>query len=100
VQTENWEQENASEAYKTISRLSVKEMEQLMDNFGQKVNAARTYLDYKTQQAKDSFNRIRQEGFEELKKRASDQVQQSPLYTLLAALGAGVLIGWLTKRGQ
>jgi hypothetical protein len=44
MQTENCEQEKASEAYKTIHRLSAKEMKQLMDNFGQKVKAARTYL--------------------------------------------------------
>jgi hypothetical protein len=44
VRTENWEQEKGSEAYKTIHRLSAKEMEQLMDNFGQKVNADRAYL--------------------------------------------------------
>ena len=100
MQTDKWEQDRATEAYKSINRLSTQETENVVDNVGQKLNAARVYLDNKTQQVKESFNQMREEGFEGMKKRASDQVQHNPLYSLLAALGAGVLIGWLTKKGR
>jgi ElaB/YqjD/DUF883 family membrane-anchored ribosome-binding protein len=67
---------------------------------GQKLDNAIEYVDSTTQNVRDSFNRIRDEGFEGLRERTLEYTRREPLTALCIAVTAGLLLGWLTKRGR
>jgi len=71
-----------------------------MGTAGQKLDDAIEYVDSTTQTVRDSFNRIRDEGFEGLRARTLDYTRREPLTALCIAVTAGLLLGWLTKRGR
>ena len=47
-----------------------------------------------------SLERIKGEGFDGLKQRALDYTRQQPLKALAIAAGAGILLAWVTNRGN
>ena len=67
---------------------------------GQKLDNAMEYVDSTTQTVRESFNRIRDEGIEGLRGRALSYTRREPMTALCIAVTAGLLLGWLTKRGR
>jgi ElaB/YqjD/DUF883 family membrane-anchored ribosome-binding protein len=65
---------------------------------GERLDAARQYVIDKTQQVKESFNQVRDEGLEGLKARTTEYTRRQPFSALLIAFGAGVLLSFLTRR--
>jgi ElaB/YqjD/DUF883 family membrane-anchored ribosome-binding protein len=65
---------------------------------GDKVDAALDYVNEKTQQVTETLQRARQEGWDGVRRRASDYARNAPLPTLLATMGFGILVGWFLRR--
>ena len=65
---------------------------------GERLDAARQFINDKTQQVKESFNQMREEGLEGLKARTTEYTRRQPFSALLIAFGAGVLLSFLTRR--
>jgi ElaB/YqjD/DUF883 family membrane-anchored ribosome-binding protein len=67
---------------------------------GRKVDAAVGYVDKAKREVTQSLERIKGEGFDGLKQRALDYTRQQPLKALAMAAGAGILLAWVTNRGN
>jgi hypothetical protein len=65
-----------------------------------KFDSSVDYLEETAQSFKRTYQRVSDEGWEGLKKRAVEYTRQEPLNALLMAVGAGILVGWATKRGK
>ena len=65
---------------------------------GAKVDAAMGYVTEKAQQLTETLQRAREEGWDGVRRRASDCARNAPLATPLAMLGVGILVGWLLRR--
>lgn len=65
---------------------------------GQKLDAAVDYVESTKQSAKQTLDRVRQEGWKGMKGRILEYTRNEPFNALLIAVGAGVFFGWLTKR--
>jgi ElaB/YqjD/DUF883 family membrane-anchored ribosome-binding protein len=65
---------------------------------GDKVDAALDYVNEKAQQVTETLQRAGQEGWDGVRRRASDCARNAPLATLLATMGVGILVGWLLSR--
>jgi len=68
-------------------------------NVGQRLDASVDYLEKATQSLKTAFNFMGDEEWERVKNRALDYTRQEPLKALGIAVGAGFLLGRLTKGG-
>ena len=66
---------------------------------GQKLDDAINSVDEATERVKNSFNQLREEGWEGMKKRTMDYARSEPLNALLIAVAAGFVLGWILKRG-
>jgi ElaB/YqjD/DUF883 family membrane-anchored ribosome-binding protein len=72
-----------------------------VETAGKKVDAAIERVEAAAQNAKESFNELRQEGWEGAKKRTFEFTRKEPFTALLLAVGVGVCLGcWMTKRGS
>ena len=72
-----------------------------VETAGKKVDAAIERVEAATQNAKESFDELRQEGLEGMKKRTFEYTRKQPFTALLLAVGVGVCFGcWMTKRGS
>jgi ElaB/YqjD/DUF883 family membrane-anchored ribosome-binding protein len=68
---------------------------------GKKVDTAIERVEAATQNAKQSFDDLRQEGWEGMKKRTFEYTRKDPFTALLLAVGVGICLGcWMTKRGS
>lgn len=67
---------------------------------GEKIDEALDYCDSTGQAVRESFERIREEGFQGLRQRTLEYTRKEPLTALVIAVGAGILLGWMTKRGR
>jgi ElaB/YqjD/DUF883 family membrane-anchored ribosome-binding protein len=66
---------------------------------GRKVDAAFETMGAVTQNAKDSFEGLRKEGWDGMRRTAMAYTRREPFTALLVALGVGVCVGcWITKR--
>lgn len=68
------------------------------ESAGQKFDSAVDYMEDAAQSAKRSLQSMTDEGWEGMKRRALDYTRKEPLNALLLAIGAGVLVGWATRR--
>ena len=67
---------------------------------GRKVDAAVEYVDQAKKGVTESLERMKGEGFDDLKQRAFDYARKQPVKALAIAAGAGILLAWLTNRGN
>jgi len=71
------------------------------DKAGDKVDAALDYVNEKTQEVNQTLRRASQEGWDGVRRRASDCARNAPLATFLATIGIGIAVGWLVgSRGR
>jgi ElaB/YqjD/DUF883 family membrane-anchored ribosome-binding protein len=70
----------------------------LANRAGDKVDAALDYVNESAQHVTETLQRARQEGWNGVRRRASDCARNTPLATFLATMGAGILVGWLLTR--
>jgi ElaB/YqjD/DUF883 family membrane-anchored ribosome-binding protein len=71
-----------------------------VDVAGQQLDRAVDYVDSATQNMRDSLGRIRDEGWRGVCDRTLEYTRKEPMNALLVAVGAGLLLGWLTKRSR
>jgi ElaB/YqjD/DUF883 family membrane-anchored ribosome-binding protein len=67
---------------------------------GQKLDAAVDYVESTKQSAKQTLDQVRQEGWQGTKARMLEYTRKDPFNALLMAVGAGLLLGLLTKRAR
>ena len=65
---------------------------------GERLDAARQFINDKTQQVKESFNQVRDEGLEGLKVRTTEYTRRQPFSALLIAFGAAILLRFIMRR--
>ena len=69
-----------------------------VDPAEERLAAARQYVIDKTQQVKESFNQVRDEGLEGLKVRTTEYTRRQPFSALLIAFGAARLLRFIMRR--
>jgi len=67
---------------------------------GQKLDKAVDYVDSTTQNVRESLNKIRDEGWQGMCARTLEYTRKEPFAALMMAVGAGLFLGWITKRGR
>ena len=67
---------------------------------GQKLDKAVDYVDSTTQNLRESLNKIRDEGWQGMRARTLEYTRKEPFTALMIAVGAGLFLGWITKRGR
>src|SRR4249920_3347826 len=67
---------------------------------GQKLDAAVDYVESTKQSAKQTLDQVRQEGWQGTKARMLQYTRKDPFNALLMAVGAGLVLGLLTKRAR
>jgi hypothetical protein len=72
----------------------------LAETAGSKLDSAVDYMEETAQSVKHSFQAMTDEGWEGFKRKAIDYTRKEPLNALLLAVGAGVLVGWATRRSR
>jgi hypothetical protein len=72
----------------------------LAESAGNKFDSAVDYMEDAAQSAKRSFQSMTDEGWEGMKRKAIDYTRREPMNALLLAIGAGVLVGWATRRAR
>jgi ElaB/YqjD/DUF883 family membrane-anchored ribosome-binding protein len=72
----------------------------VVETAGQKLDAAVDYVESAKQSAKQTLERVRQDGWQGTKAKAMEYARKEPLSALLIAAGAGFLLGLLTKRAR
>jgi ElaB/YqjD/DUF883 family membrane-anchored ribosome-binding protein len=65
---------------------------------GQKLDAAVDYVESARQNAKQTLDQVRQEGWKGMKGKIFEYTRKEPFNALVIAAGAGVFFGWLTTR--
>ncbi|HEX2520738.1 MAG TPA: hypothetical protein VHP35_01365 [Terriglobia bacterium] len=64
----------------------------------QKLDAAVDYVESAKQNAKQTPDQVRQEGWKGMKGRVLEYTRHEPFNALIIAVGAGVFLGWLATR--
>jgi len=72
----------------------------LAENAGTKFDSAVDYLEETAQSVKQSFQSMTDEGWDGMKRKAVDYTRKEPFNALLLAIGAGILVGWATRRAR
>ena len=67
---------------------------------GEKLDKAVDYVDSASHNVRDAMYRIRDEGWKGFCDRTMEYTRKEPFTALMVAVGAGILVGWLTKRGR
>jgi len=88
-----------AEAERLGKRVSEK-ISEAANTAGKKIDAAVDYVGDTTRNVREGINQMRDEGWEGMRRRTLDYTREQPLYALLIAIGAGMMLGWLTKRGR
>jgi ElaB/YqjD/DUF883 family membrane-anchored ribosome-binding protein len=65
---------------------------------GDRLEAARQFVIDKTKQVKQFFNQIGQQELQGLKTRTTEYTRRQPFSALLIAMGAGMLLSFITRR--
>ena len=72
----------------------------LAESAGSKFDSAVDYMEETAQSVKQSFQAMTDDGWEGFKRKAIDYTRKEPLNALLMAVGAGILVGWATRRAR
>lgn len=94
---------NLTQEEETIGKRVAQKIGGSFETVGQKVGGAIDRVDAATQNVKQSVDQFRQEGWKGLKglkKRTLDYTRSEPLSALLLAIGAGIFLGWMTRKGR
>jgi ElaB/YqjD/DUF883 family membrane-anchored ribosome-binding protein len=67
---------------------------------GQKLDAAVDYVESTKQNAKQTLDQMRQDGWNGIKEKMLEYTRTEPFNALLIAAATGLLLGWLTKRSR
>jgi ElaB/YqjD/DUF883 family membrane-anchored ribosome-binding protein len=70
----------------------------LAQTAGTKFDSAVDHMGETAQSVKQSLQAMTDEGWEGMKKKAEDYTRKEPWNALLLAIGAGILVGWATRR--
>ena len=70
----------------------------LAETAGTKIDSAVDHIGETAQSVKQSLQAMTDEGWEGMKKKAEDYTRKEPWNALLLAIGAGILVGWATRR--
>ena len=65
---------------------------------GEKLDAAVDYVESAKQNAKQTLDQVRHEGWNGMKGKLFEYTRKEPFNALVIAAGAGVFFGWLTTR--
>jgi ElaB/YqjD/DUF883 family membrane-anchored ribosome-binding protein len=70
----------------------------LAETAGTKIDSAVDRMGDTAKSVKQSLQAMTDEGWEGMKKKAEDYTRKEPWNALLLAIGAGILVGWATRR--
>jgi ElaB/YqjD/DUF883 family membrane-anchored ribosome-binding protein len=70
----------------------------LAERAGTKFDSAVDHMGATAQSVKQSLQAMTDEGWEGMKRKAVDYTRKEPWNALLVAIGAGILVGWTTRR--
>jgi len=70
----------------------------LAETAGTKFDSAVDRMGETAQSVKESLQAMTDEGWEGMKGKAEDYARKEPWNALLLAIGAGILVGWATRR--
>ena len=87
----------AQEAERAGQRVGV-QVGRLAETAGTKFDSAVDHIGETAQSVKQSLQAMTDEGWEGMKKKAEDYARREPWNALLLAIGAGILVGWATRR--
>lgn len=87
----------AEEAERTGQRVGAK-VGRFAEKAGTKLDSALDQMGETTQAVKQSFQAMTDEGWEGMRRKAEDYTRKEPWNALLLAIGAGILVGWATRR--
>jgi ElaB/YqjD/DUF883 family membrane-anchored ribosome-binding protein len=90
---------NASEG-EGIGKRTAEKIADAAEAAGQKLDAVVDYVESTKQNAKQTLDQVRQEGWKGMKGRMIECTRNEPFTALLIALGTGLLLGYLTKRAR
>ena len=88
---------NASESERFGKRAAEK-IAGVAEATGQKLDAAVDYVESAKQNAKQTLDQVRQDGWKGMKGRVLEYTRHEPFNALVIAVGAGVFFGWLATR--
>jgi ElaB/YqjD/DUF883 family membrane-anchored ribosome-binding protein len=89
--------EFAREAERAGQRVGAK-VGRLAETAGTKFDSAVDHMGETAQSVKQSFQAMTDQGWEGIKRKAVDYTRKEPWNALLPAIGAGILVGWATRR--
>ena len=87
----------AREAERTGQRVGA-QVGRFAETAGTKFDSAMDHMGDTAQSVKQSFQAMTDEGWEGMKRKALDYTRKEPWNALLLAVGAGILVGWATRR--
>ena len=87
----------ASEAERAGQHIGA-QVGRLAETAGSKFDSAVDHMGETAQAVKQSFQAMTDEGWEGMKRKAEDYTRKEPWNALLLAIGAGILVGWATRR--
>ena len=70
----------------------------LAETAGTKFDSAVDHMGETAQSVKQSLQAMTDEGWEGMKRKAEDYTRKEPWNALLLAIGAGILVGWATRK--
>ena len=88
---------NASESERFGKRAAEK-IAGVAEATGQKLDATVDYVESAKQNAKQTLDQVRQDGWKGMKGRVLEYTRHEPFNALVIAVGAGVFFGWLATR--
>ena len=86
-----------SEAKRAGQRMGA-QVGRVAETAGTKFDSAVDHMGETAQSVKQSFQAMKDEGWEGMKRKAVDYTRKEPFNALLLAIGAGILVGWATRR--
>ena len=87
----------AREAERTGQRIGA-QVGRVAETAGTKFDSAVDQMGETGRSVKQSFQAMTDEGWEGMKRKAVDYTRKEPWNALLLAIGAGILVGWATRR--
>jgi ElaB/YqjD/DUF883 family membrane-anchored ribosome-binding protein len=88
---------SASETERAGQRVGA-QVGRLAETAGTKFDSAVDHMGETAQSVKQSLQAMTDEGWEGMKRKAEDYTRKEPWNALLLAIGAGILVGWATRR--
>jgi hypothetical protein len=76
------------------------QMGKMAESAGNKFDSAVDYMEETAQSVKQSVQSMTNEGWDGIKRKTIDYTRKEPLNALCLAIGAGILVGWATRRAR